>query len=112
MEQYIHVLDKGNKVRRPSNPTFTTVVTEGPRPLVHVAGCLTSNSPYDWSVFGFDDCGAEMDRRRKIHDLMTEGERKIFGEYCRLRDEFETEPLSNGDDTVDFSPNFYRVTPK
>lgn len=57
------------------------------RPFVSTSDLLITHRPHDWSVFGAEVCHQEMSRRKAIHRLMTEDERKFFDKYCRLRDE-------------------------
>jgi hypothetical protein len=59
------------------------------RPVVLVHGTSTGTRPYDWSVFGVEACHAEVERREKLHALMTKDERELFHRYCQSRDEAE-----------------------
>ena len=61
-------------------------LTAPKRPFVSIdIGTLTR--PADWCPFGVEAWYAEIDRRKKIHALMTDDERKFFDQYCTARDE-------------------------
>jgi hypothetical protein len=57
------------------------------RPLVSLAHGGTLTRPADWCPFGVEGWHTEIDRRKKIHTLMTDDERKVFDQYCTVRDE-------------------------
>lgn len=72
----------------PRKAVLVYLIKERPRALSGVSGSLLStHRPGDWAIYGFEECQAEYERRRKINALMTEHERAVFAKYCRLRDD-------------------------
>ncbi len=71
----------------PSGRVLVHLIDAPRRPFISFYGCLDLHRPADWGDIGFEEWEAEHERRRKLHDLMTDDERNIFNEYCRLRDD-------------------------
>jgi hypothetical protein len=76
------------KATATASRVLTVIVDEPRRPAVITLSDRTLFSKDSSTRFGIKACRREMDRRRVIYDLMTDDERKLFAQYCTLRDEW------------------------
>lgn len=81
--------DRKTRPRRRDPRVLVHLITEPKRPLVGTDRRFRGNlhRPADWHTFGFDECQAEMKRRKALLDLLTDEESDFLNHYCRLRDE-------------------------